>query len=583
MIICPKTNSFVFRSFWNRFLRASGIGFAALAVGSLTQHIHGQTLPLNYQVQLQVRADTGGTAFNLPNGSTFNSVTPTLNDLGKVAVKVNTIGLTTSPGLWFGGQGTGGLVYNANDNAALLSDPYINIHNQISFPRFASTSAVDDGLYVYDNSTGMTARVTNGPLGATSYTNPQINDNAIIGMRAKFNSPQALLSYNIATNMFTNYVTETGGDPNSRYSFIFAPAFNNNNRLAAEANINGQASTLKELRIWNSDGTSLLVASGDSSTGPMFFAFDNSISMNNHDQVAFTTRTSSSSSTRRIVVGDGTATVLFPTVSAGAGFTSIDSFPPSINDHGLVAFRGNDNQSTPRDSVFVTDGTTVQRITGVNDSLMTDTGSRVVSFLMGAVKIDNSGSVAFGVQFSGGGNAIYVAYAPLAPLRAVSRKTHGAAGTFDIDMPLTGAVGIESRSGSGSNSGNHQLVITFPVPVTVGNAMVTTGQGAVDSVVTSGAEVTVNLTGVSNAQAIVMTLFSVNDGSRLRDIPISAGFLVADANQSGAVNSTDVGQVKAQAGQPVGASNFRSDVNASGAINSTDVSLAKLSTGTGLP
>ena len=95
--------------------------------------------------------------------------------------------------------------------------------------------------------------------------------------------------------------------------------------------------------------------------------------------------------------------------------------------------------------------------------------------------------MAFGVQFTGGGNAIYVAYAPLPPLSAVSRKTHGAAGNFDIDMPLSGRPGIESRLGSGSNSGNHQLVITFPIPVTVASAMVTMGQGAVDSVVASGA------------------------------------------------------------------------------------------------
>ena len=94
--------------FWNHCRRASGVGFAALVLTGLTQQLHGQTLPINYQVQLQVRADTGGTAFNLPNGSTFNSVSPGLNDLGKVAVKVNTVGLTTSPGLWFGGQGTGG-------------------------------------------------------------------------------------------------------------------------------------------------------------------------------------------------------------------------------------------------------------------------------------------------------------------------------------------------------------------------------------------------------------------------------------------------------------------------------------------
>src|SRR3954471_15641309 len=77
-------------------------------------------LPITYNIQLQVRADTGGTAFNLPNGSTFNSVSSTLNNAGNVSVKVNTVGATVSPGLWFGGHGTGLLVYNANDNNALV-------------------------------------------------------------------------------------------------------------------------------------------------------------------------------------------------------------------------------------------------------------------------------------------------------------------------------------------------------------------------------------------------------------------------------------------------------------------------------
>ena len=361
----------------------------------------GSSLPIVYQIQLQVRADTGGTAFNLPNGSTFNSVTANLNDAGNVAVKVNTIGLTTSPGLWFGGHGSGAVVYNTNDDDAILSDPFLNQSNQASFPRAVSTSAADDGLYLYDNASGLTTHVTSGPLGATSYTNPKINDNGLIGMRVKFNTPQALGTYNVATNSFINYVTETSGDPNSRYSFLYAPAFNNNNRIAAEANINLQPSTYKELRVWNADGTSTLVASGDSNTGPVFFAMDNSISMNNLNQVAFTTRTSTAASTRRIVISDGTTTTLFPTVSDGAGFTSIDFFAPSINDMGLVAFRGNDNQATPRDSVFVTDGVTFQRIAGVNDTLMTDAGPRVVGFLMGGVSINNLGEVAFGVQFTG--------------------------------------------------------------------------------------------------------------------------------------------------------------------------------------
>jgi hypothetical protein len=373
------------------------------------------SLPIVYQIQLQVRTDLGGTAFNLPDGSTIDSVTANLNDAGNVAVKVNTIALTVSPGLWFGGHGTGGAVYNANDEEALLSDPFVNQSNQVSFPRFVSSSAADDGLYLYDHASGQTTRVTNGPLGATSYTNPKINDNGLIGMRVKFSTPQALGTYNVATSAFINYVTETSGDPNSRYSFLYAPAFNNNNRLAAQANINAQPATYKEVRVWNANGTSTLVASGDSSTGPVFFAMDNAISMNNLDQVAFTTRTSTASSTRRIVIADGTTTTMFPTASDGAGFTSIDFFPPSINDNGLVAFRGNDNQATPRDSVFVTDGVTFQRIAGVNDTLMTDAGPQVVGFLMGGVSLNNHGEVSFGVQFTGGANAVYVAYLDATP------------------------------------------------------------------------------------------------------------------------------------------------------------------------
>ena len=108
---------------------------AAFIAASFLSTASAQTLPISYQLQLQVRADTGGTAFNLPNGSTFNSVSATINDAGNVAVKVNTVGATTSPGLWFGGHGIGALVYNANDSAAILSDAFLNNNNQASFPR----------------------------------------------------------------------------------------------------------------------------------------------------------------------------------------------------------------------------------------------------------------------------------------------------------------------------------------------------------------------------------------------------------------------------------------------------------------
>jgi len=227
-------------------MRAALASAALAAASSFAPISLAATLPSSYTLQLQVRANTGGTAYNLPNGSTFNSVSASINNDGNVAVKVNTVGATVSPGLWFGGHGTGALVHDATDSNAILGDAMLNNLNQVTFTRSVSTSTSNDGIWLYSNSSGTTVRATNGPLGATSYTNPQINDNGIIGTRAKFSTPQALLTYNPSTNTFVNYVTETGGDPNSRYSFLFAPSFNNNNRIAAEANINGQASTFKE-------------------------------------------------------------------------------------------------------------------------------------------------------------------------------------------------------------------------------------------------------------------------------------------------------------------------------------------------
>src|SRR5205807_864054 len=48
---------------------------------------------------------------------------------------------------------------------------------------------------------------------------------------------------------------------------------------------------------------------------------------------------------------------------------------------------------------------------------------------------------------------------------AVSRKTHGAAGNFDIAMPLTGSSGVECRTTGGTN--DYTLVVTFSGNVTV--------------------------------------------------------------------------------------------------------------------
>ena len=164
-------------------------------------------------------------------------------------------------------------------------------------------------------------------------------------------------------------------------------------------------------------------------------------------------------------------------------------------------------------------------------------------------------------------------------LNVVSRKVHGDAGTFDIDLPLTGT-GIEPRSGGAA--GNYQIVVTFSVPVTFTGADTTCG--TVAGTTTSGKQVIIDLTGVPNASRCAVTLNGVTDGpSTAGDVRLPVNFLIGDTNADGFVDSADISQVKGQSGTPVGQNNFRDDANVDGFLDSTDISIVKGKSGTALP
>ena len=165
---------------------------------------------------------------------------------------------------------------------------------------------------------------------------------------------------------------------------------------------------------------------------------------------------------------------------------------------------------------------------------------------------------------------------------AVSRKAHGGAGDFDINLPLVGGVGVECRS----TGGTYKLVFTFSNNVVSGNASVTTGTGSVLGSPTFATNtMTVNLTGVADVQRITVLLSNVTDtfAQVLPDTAVSMNVLIGDTSGNKTVNSSDVSQTKLQSGQAVTATNFREDVNANGSINASDVTLVKSRAGTALP
>ncbi|MEP6810739.1 MAG: dockerin type I domain-containing protein, partial [Chthoniobacterales bacterium] len=194
-----------------------------------------------------------------------------------------------------------------------------------------------------------------------------------------------------------------------------------------------------------------------------------------------------------------------------------------------------------------------------------------------------------------GGQLFRVQFASTVAVQsAVSRKSHGGVGAFDVPLPLTGTAGVEPRTGGASN--DYQIVVTLtgngPISVDgspqaqVATGSATVGAGGVSNggaVTVSGSTITIPLTNVANAQTIAVTLNNVNDGTSTRSFTIPMSVLIGDINANGGVSASDIGQVKAMTGQTVGSGNFRDDVNASGAINASDVALVKSVAGTSLP
>ncbi len=176
------------------------------------------------------------------------------------------------------------------------------------------------------------------------------------------------------------------------------------------------------------------------------------------------------------------------------------------------------------------------------------------------------------------------------PVSAVSRKVHGAAGPFDINLSLRGPVEIECRSGGAT--GDYQLVVTFPTAVTFNSVQVVSGTGTVSSVFVGAPQldgfvasttININLTGVTNLQRLTVGIFGVNDQTNSGDVGIRLGFVLGDTTGNGAVGSSDISQTKAQSGQTADTGNFRNDVNANGVITSTDIGIVKSQSGSSLP
>jgi hypothetical protein len=164
---------------------------------------------------------------------------------------------------------------------------------------------------------------------------------------------------------------------------------------------------------------------------------------------------------------------------------------------------------------------------------------------------------------------------------AVSRKTHGAAGVFDLPLSLVATnPTTEPRVGPAQS-----IVFDFGKPITSATVAVSEGTATAAAPTFSGNSVIVSLTGVTNRQYVTVALSNVAsaDGGTGGAGSVRIGFLAGDVNQSRVVSVADVALVNSALAQTVTASNYLKDVNASGTLTVADKAIANANEATALP
>jgi CSLREA domain-containing protein len=177
-----------------------------------------------------------------------------------------------------------------------------------------------------------------------------------------------------------------------------------------------------------------------------------------------------------------------------------------------------------------------------------------------------------------------VLMSPPALVSAVSRKSHGGAGTFNLPLSIVASGVNHNPTVEPRQSSTSTIVMTFDQSVVSADVAVIEGTATVGAVTFSGPDVIVPLTGVLDQQYVTVSATNVQSAFTSGGSgSVRIGFLLGDVSQNRVVSLADLGLVNAQLSQPVTAANFLKDVNGSGSITLADKGLTNANLTRALP
>ncbi|MBN8727245.1 MAG: hypothetical protein J0H15_06005 [Xanthomonadales bacterium] len=401
-------------------------GFACAAQAEIAPYV---------ETELQARSNllVNDEGWNVPPGTSFNSISANLNDSAQVTFTAGVVPIDgdlsrTGAGIWLGGHGKGHFVAiheaASGDPEAtmIISDrPDINLHGWLGY-----YTSEDGGPYTlrrYNPVANESNPVSLLPLTPSSIANPNIGSDRSIGFKGRFGLGYGIALAGVSPDAGVLYAVDRDVDAASPYAYIYSPASNDAHRIAVKVSTSDYSHN--EIRIFRGMGDSdLVVADRVSDAASPFNKFDNGLALNNKDAVAVAVNLVEDN-VRAVYRFDptegGYAATEIARVDASGPVRAIDSFAPAINEDGLVVFRGSDADGQ---AVFAGDGESLVRVVGKGDLVDTDLGPGQLGqhntspVFSGAPAVNNHGDIAFvaGLHPEGDnqvewGTGVFVAYA----------------------------------------------------------------------------------------------------------------------------------------------------------------------------
>lgn len=365
-------------------------------------------VPLSWKIRLQCRSTNSSNVatFNLPAGASLLNQTPSIAADGSVAIRATFSLGSIQEGFFRGSGGTGGLIISNTGSAG-----YSSADLDLSDARLLCP--LSGGAALEINSSG-------GAL-ETTFDSPNAEDITVfargrlipdgVGYRGTTSSgTRKWVIDRIISAQRTQTVYLADG-LNSNFSFLYPPTTNSAMQMGGKVDdINGVSSII---RVSAPDSVAVLF----DSTAPNLDFISGATDMNSSGQVAFFARYDVGPTTqfRLLRTSGGTPDVIAAAGQFDIESTSMSTFPPAISDNSWVAFRARDAAG---DALFIGDGTTLVRITGMNSTVMTDLGATTLGYsfgpgnvqaLSGPIDINANGQIAFAGILANGSVGLFVA------------------------------------------------------------------------------------------------------------------------------------------------------------------------------